>query len=101
MGGVVAAVIAAYFSAHIAVGFGRIIRRELYTHVQQFALREFDSVGTASLITRTTNDTNQVQQVTVIILLMLISAPLTAIGGIILAIRQDATLTWVLAAAIP
>ncbi|HUY79514.1 MAG TPA: ABC transporter ATP-binding protein [Ktedonobacterales bacterium] len=101
LGGVIAAVIAAYFSAHIAVGFGRRIRRELYTHVQQFALREFDRVGTASLITRTTNDTNQVQQVMVIILLMLLGAPLTAIGGIILAIRQDATLTWVLAAAIP
>jgi len=101
LGGVIAAVIAAYFSAHIAVGFGRIIRRQLFTHVQEFALREFDSVGTASLITRTTNDTNQVQQVTVIILLMLLSAPLTAIGGIILAIKQDATLTWILAAAIP
>ncbi len=100
-GGVIAAVIAAYFSAHIAVGFGRRIRRELYTKVQQFALREFDSVGTASLITRTSNDTNQVQQVMVIILLMLIGAPLTAIGGIVLAIQQDATLTWVLAAAIP
>ncbi len=101
LGGVICAVIAAYFSAHIAVGFARDIRAKLFAHVQEFSLREFDSVGTASLITRTTNDTNQVQQVMVIILLMMVSAPMMAIGGIALAISQDAALTWVLAAAIP
>ncbi|GAC1303509.1 MAG: ABC transporter ATP-binding protein [Ktedonobacteraceae bacterium] len=64
-------------------------------------MHEFDSIGTASLITRTTNDTTQVQQVVIIILQMMISAPLMFIGGIILAISQDATLAWVLVGIIP
>ena len=101
VGGATAAIIATFFSSRIAVGFGRIIRRKLFTHVEQFSLHEFDTVGAASLITRTTNDTNQVQQVLVIILRMMLSAPMMIIGGIILAVRQDATLAWVLVAVIP
>ena len=100
-GGAIAAIISAYFAAHVAVGFGRDVRQKLFTHVSKFSLHEFDQVGTASMITRTTNDTNQVQTVLLIMLSMLISAPMMAIGGIILAMQQDATLTWTLAAAIP
>ncbi len=101
IGGAICAVVASFFSARIAIGFGRIIRGKLFTHVEHFSLHEFDTVGTASLITRTTNDTTQVQQVLIIILNMMISAPLMAIGGIILAIGQDGTLAWVLVGAIP
>lgn len=101
LGGTICALIASYFSAKIAVGFGRIIRGKLFSHVEHFSLHEFDTVGTASLITRTTNDTNQVQQVMIIIFRMVISAPLMVIGGIILAIQQDATLAWVLVGVIP
>jgi ATP-binding cassette subfamily B protein len=101
LGGAIAAIISAYFAAHVAVGFGRDVRQKLFTHVSKFSLHEFDQVGTASMITRTTNDTNQVQMVLLIMLSMLISAPMMAIGGIILAYQQDATLTWTLAAAIP
>ncbi|HEY8325350.1 MAG TPA: ABC transporter ATP-binding protein [Ktedonobacterales bacterium] len=101
IGGAIAAIISAYFAAHVAVGFGRDVRQKLFTHVSKFSLHEFDQVGTASMITRTTNDTNQVQTVLLIMLSMLISAPMMAIGGIILAYQQDATLTWTLAAAIP
>jgi ATP-binding cassette subfamily B multidrug efflux pump len=101
VGGAICAVAAAFFSARIAIGFGRIIRGKLFTHVEHFSLHEFDTVGTASLITRTTNDTTQVQQVLIIILNMMISAPLMAIGGIILAIGQDGTLSLVLVVAIP
>ncbi|HEX2347779.1 MAG TPA: ABC transporter ATP-binding protein [Ktedonobacterales bacterium] len=101
LGGAIAAIISAYFAAHVAVGFGRDVRAKLFTHVSKFSLHEFDQVGTASMITRTTNDTNQVQTVLLIMLSMLISAPMMAIGGIILAYQQDATLTWTLAAAIP
>src|SRR5262249_27645072 len=68
---------------------------------EQFSLHEFDAVGTASLITRTTNDTNQVQTVLVIMLTMLVSAPMMAIGGIYLAYQQDASLAWILAVAVP
>ena len=91
LGGTICAIIASFFSAKVAIGFGRLIRVKLFTHVENFSLHEFDTVGTASLITRTTNDTTQVQQVLIIILNMMISAPLMAIGGIILAIEQDAT----------
>lgn len=101
LGGTVCAIAGSFLSARTAVGLGRIVRGKLFAHVQQFSLHEFDKVSTASLITRTTNDTNQVQQVLVLILNIVIGAPMTAIGGIILAIREDATLTWVLVVAIP
>src|SRR5690348_3096339 len=89
------AIVGIYFSARIATGFGRIIRAKIFTRVESFSLHEFDTVNTASLITRTTNDTTQVQTVLIVILNMMISAPLTMIGGIILAINQDATLSWI------
>src|SRR5712691_6252888 len=73
IGGTICAVVASFYSARIAVGFGRIIRGKLFTHVENFSLHEFDTVGTASLITRTTNDTTQVRQVVIIILQMMIS----------------------------
>ena len=101
LGGAICAIAGAFFASRTAVGFGRIIRSKLFTHVEQFTLHEFDTVGTASLITRTTNDTNQVQQVLVIILTIMITAPMMAIGGIILAMGQDVSLSWVLVAAVP
>jgi ATP-binding cassette, subfamily B, multidrug efflux pump len=101
VGGALCAVVGAFFASRTAVGFGRIIRAKLFTHVEQFSLHEFDTVSTASLITRTTNDTNQVQQVLVIMLTLLVTAPMTAIGGVILAARQDVSLSWVLIAAMP
>src|SRR5712691_138651 len=76
IGGTICAIVASFFSARVAIGFGRLIRARLFTHVENFSLHEFDTVGTASLITRTTNDTTQVQQVLVILLSMMISAPL-------------------------
>ncbi|HEX8037161.1 MAG TPA: ABC transporter ATP-binding protein, partial [Ktedonobacterales bacterium] len=88
-------------ASRVAVGFGRDVRGKLFTHVEQFSLHEFDKIGTASLITRTTNDTNQVQQVLVIMLTLMITAPMMAIGGIILALREDVSLAWVLVAAVP
>ncbi len=99
--GTICAVIGSYYASKVAVGFGRIIRGKLFSHVERFSLHEFDKVGTASLITRTTNDTNQVQQVLVMILRMMITAPLTCIGGIIMAVSQDAVLALVLVAFLP
>jgi ATP-binding cassette subfamily B protein len=99
--GTLAAIAASFFSARIAIGFGRLLRAKLFTHVERFSLHEFDAVSTASLITRTTNDTTQVQQVLIIILNMMISAPMMAIGGIVMAVSQDAGLSWVLVAVIP
>ncbi|MGZ3636839.1 MAG: ABC transporter ATP-binding protein [Ktedonobacterales bacterium] len=101
LGGALCAIAGAFFASRVAVGFGRDVRRKLFTHVEQFALHEFDKIGTASLITRTTNDTNQVQQVLVIMLTLMVTAPMMAIGGIILALREDVSLAWVLVAAVP
>lgn len=101
IGGTACAIIGMFFSSRIATGFGKIIRGKLFTHVEQFSLHEFDTVSTASLITRTTNDTTQVQQVLIIILNMVITAPITMVGGIILALNQDLGLSWVLVATIP
>ena len=69
--------------------------------MSQFSLHEFDSVSTSSLITRTTNDTTQVQQVMILALNMMITAPFTLIAGIILALNQDVGLTWILVVVIP
>src|SRR6266516_6598003 len=101
LAGTIAAVVGIFFSSQVATGFGKIIRARLFTHVSQFSLHEFDSVSTSSLITRTTNDTTQVQQILIIMLTMMASAPLMCIGGIILAVYQDVGLSWILVAIMP
>jgi ATP-binding cassette subfamily B multidrug efflux pump len=101
IGGMLCSIVAAYLSSRIAAGFGRDVRARLFARVETFSLHEFDRFGTATLITRTTNDVTQVQMVTLVILRMMISAPIMAIGGIVLAFEQDRPLTLVLAVAIP
>ena len=101
LGGVICAIIGSFFAARTATGFGKILRAQIFNRVEQFSLHEFDTVSTASLITRTTNDTTQVQQVWVIILGIMITAPMMMIGGIILAVMQDATLSLILVVIIP
>src|SRR5205085_439018 len=100
-GGTICSIVASFLSARTAVGFGRIVRSQIFTRVASFSLHEFDHFGTATLITRTTNDVTQVQTVTVIILRMMVSAPLIMIGGLILALLQDRPLTLVLAVSVP
>lgn len=94
-------VVANYLAAKAAVGFGRDVRNHLFAHVETFSLHEFDQVGTASLITRTTNDVAQVEQVVLMVLRMMAMAPLMCIGGIIMAVYKDARLSLVLAVALP
>ncbi len=101
VGGTASAVIGILFSSQVATGFGKIVRFKLFEHVQRFSLQEFDKVSSASLITRTTNDTTQVQQVLVILLNMMITAPITLVGGIIMALKQDVGLSWVFVVMIP
>ncbi|HVB75980.1 MAG TPA: ABC transporter ATP-binding protein [Ktedonobacteraceae bacterium] len=101
IGGVICAIIGSFFAARVATGFGKIIRAQIFTHVEHFSLHEFDKMSTASLITRTTNDTTQVQQVWILILGIMITAPMMMIGGIILAVAQDAPLSLVLVVTIP
>src|SRR3954463_4998523 len=90
-----------FFASRIAIGFGRMVRCRIFTRVEHFSVHQFGRFSTASLITRTTNDTTQVQQVLIMILNMVITAPMMAIGGIVLALSQDASLAWVLIATIP
>ncbi|MFX0549741.1 ABC transporter ATP-binding protein [Hathewaya histolytica] len=99
--GTICTVIASYLSSKTASAFGRDIRNKVFTQVEGFSLNEVDKIGTASLITRTTNDINQVQQVVVIILRMMVNAPIMCIGGIIMAVSKDAKLSLVLVAVVP
>jgi ATP-binding cassette subfamily B protein len=101
IGGTVCAIIGIFFSSRVATGFGKIVRAQIFHHVERFSLHEFDTVSSASLITRTTNDTTQVQQVLVIILNMMITAPITLVGGLILALHEDVGLSWIFVVIIP
>ncbi len=99
--GAACAVVGIYYSSQIAVGMTKRIRAALFERVQLFSLHEFDQVSTASLITRTTNDTTQIQQVMVMVLNLFVTAPITLVVGIILALNQDVGLSWVLIAILP
>ena len=99
--GAVASIIASYYSSKAAIGLGRDVRRKLFYHIEKFSLQEFDEVGTASLITRTTNDITQVQQVVIMLLRMIISAPIMLVGGIIMAVLMDAKLSLVIILTMP
>ncbi|WP_042199078.1 ABC transporter ATP-binding protein [Paenibacillus camerounensis] len=90
-----------YFSSRVAIRFGQGLRSKMYRHVQNFSLQEFDTFGTASLITRSTNDIYQVQQVLIMLLRMMISAPMMCIGGMIMAVNKDAELSLVIVVIIP
>ena len=96
-----ASVGSSFFSAKVASGFGRDVRNRIFDRVAHFSVHQFDRFSTASLITRTTNDTTQVQQVLIMMMTMVITAPMMAIGGIILSLSQDTRLARVLIAVIP
>lgn len=100
-GGAFCSIGASYLSAKVAGGFAKNLRSRVFRHVQHFSLQEFDKLGTASLITRTTNDITQMQQVLTMILRMMISAPMMCIGGIIMAVSKDATLSLVIVVIVP
>lgn len=97
----VCVVIANFIGSKVAVALGRNLRDMLFKKAESFSLHGFDKVGTASMITRTTNDTIQVQQVLVMIMRMMISAPLMCIGGVIMAVHKDAKLSIIFAVALP
>jgi ATP-binding cassette subfamily B multidrug efflux pump len=99
--GTACAVAGSFFSAKVATGFGRVVRERIFGRVAHFSVHQFAHFSTASLITRTTNDTTQVQQVLSMLLGMAISAPMMAIGGVVLSLSQDARLARVLIAVIP
>jgi len=97
----VGAVIQIYFGAMTSMAFGRDVRAALFGHVESFAQTEVNVFGTPSLITRNTNDVQQVQQVVMMGLNMMILAPVTAVGGIIMALRVDVPLSATLVVILP
>ncbi|WP_347490346.1 ABC transporter ATP-binding protein [Desulfoscipio sp. XC116] len=92
---------ASFLSSKIAAGLGRNLRGIVFSRVESYSLHEFDQLGTASLITRTTNDITQIQQVLVVMMRMMVGAPMMSIGGIIMAVSKDAVLSLVFAVVLP
>ena len=84
-----------------AMGFGRDTRRDLFHRVNEFSSREVNHFGPPSLITRITNDVQQVQMLVLMTCTLLLAAPFTAVGGVILAMRQDIGLSWIFIVTIP
>ncbi len=101
IGGTLCTVVGVFFSSQVATSMSQTLRGEIFRKVQLFSLHEFDSISTASLITRTTNDTTQIQQLMVMSLSLLITAPITLVVGIIMALRQDVWMSWILVAIMP
>jgi ATP-binding cassette subfamily B multidrug efflux pump len=99
--GSVCAILAANLSSKTAMGFGKILRSKVFSQVEEFSLSEFNNIGTASLITRTTNDITQVQMLVMVMLRMMVMAPMMLIGGIIMAVSQDAALARIIILIIP
>ncbi len=98
---IVCAVAAVYFGAKVAMSLGRDLRHGIFSRVQQFSDREMNHFGTPSLITRTTNDVQQVQMLAIMTFTLLVSAPIMCIGGIILALNQDVKLSSLLIVSVP
>jgi len=98
---IAASITAVYFGAKAAMGLGRDLRAAIFVRVGEFSEREVSKFGAPSLITRTTNDVQQVQVLTLMTCTLLVSAPILAIGGVIMALRQDVELSWILVVAVP
>jgi ATP-binding cassette subfamily B protein len=97
----VTAVIAVYWGARVAMGFGRDVRSAIFSKVESFSQVEVNHFGPASLITRNTNDVQQVQTVVFVGLTVMISAPILIVGGIIMALRTDVPLSGLLVVVLP
>ncbi|MFF9563120.1 ABC transporter ATP-binding protein [Leifsonia sp. NPDC014704] len=98
---VACAITAVYFGAKVAMLVGRDLREAIFHRVGEFSEREVSSFGAPSLITRNTNDVQQVQMLVMMTCTLLVSAPILAVGGIVLAMQQDVDLSWLIAVSVP
>jgi ATP-binding cassette subfamily B protein len=89
-----------YLAAKIGTGFSKTVRKEVFSKVESFSLTEFNKFSIASLITRSTNDIQQVQLVLIILFRMVLSAPITGIGAIIKANQMAPSMTWMMGIAV-
>lgn len=99
-GSVLSTIIVSYLAARVAAGFAKRVRRAVFTKINSFSMEEMEKFSTASLITRTTNDITQIQQVITMFLRMALSAPVMAIGAIVKIVGKSGTLSWITAVAI-
>lgn len=93
---VICSVAAVWFGARSAMGFGRDVRAGIFTQVGRFSAKEMGRFGAPTLITRTTNDVQQVQMLVLLTFTMMVAAPITAVGGVIMALKQDVGLAWII-----
>jgi len=98
---VAATIVAVYLSARTSMGFGRDLRSGVFKHVGEFSARELSQFGAPSLLTRTTNDVLQVQTLLFMSFAMLVTAPIMMVGGVIMAMRQDLGLSWLVPSPCP
>ncbi|EAG5682222.1 ABC transporter ATP-binding protein [Listeria monocytogenes] len=98
---VILSVIVVYLASRISMGFGKELRDKIFTKVGDFSLQEFDKVGTSSLITRTTNDVVQIQNVLYMMMRLMVMAPIMLLGGIIMAVGRDAKLSLIFVVVLP
>jgi ATP-binding cassette, subfamily B, multidrug efflux pump len=98
---VIFSIIAVYFGARTAMALGRDLRAAVFHRVSEFSEREVSKFGAPSLITRSTNDVQQVQMLVLMTCTLLVAAPILAIGGIIAAAQLDLQLTWIIAVSVP
>lgn len=99
--GACAAILSSYLSSKTATAFSRNLRSKVFKKVESYSLDEFDKIGTSSMIIRSTNDINQVQQAVIMMLRMMLFAPMMAIGGIIMAVSKDRPLSLVIVVIVP
>ncbi|MDZ5035018.1 ABC transporter transmembrane domain-containing protein, partial [Clostridium perfringens] len=95
-----AAVIVGLISARIAAGLGKTLRGDVFRKVSEFSNAEFDKFSTASLITRSTNDIQQIQMLMVMLFRIVFYAPILGIGGVLKVIKTDTSMTWIIAVAV-
>ncbi|MGD2061247.1 MAG: ABC transporter permease, partial [Acidimicrobiia bacterium] len=92
---------AVYFGSRTAMGLGRDLRSAIFHKVGDFSSREVTGFGAPSLITRNTNDVQQIQMVAAMALTMMVTAPIMMVGGILMALREDVGLSWLVVVAVP
>jgi ATP-binding cassette subfamily B protein len=92
---------AVYLGARLSMGFGRDVRSAIFRHVLRLSNREVTQFGAPSLITRNTNDVQQVQMLVLQTCTMLVAAPIMCVGGVIMALREDAGLSWLMLVSVP
>ncbi|MDR1077830.1 MAG: ABC transporter ATP-binding protein, partial [Propionibacteriaceae bacterium] len=97
---VISQVCAVYFGARLAMGFGRDVRQHIFDRALDFSAQELNRFGAPSLLTRNTNDVQQVQMVVLMTCILILGAPITMVGGVYMALRTNVSLSWLIAAAV-